>query len=468
MTGKMVSQMEKGMVEEEEEEKFEDAPPSFEVGKGEWYYVGFHLSTAVAGPALLSLPYAMAELGWVAGLAALLSLYCLTLYTASLSASLHEWDGRRHVRYRDLVESILGEGVANYIVWPCQWAYLMGSNVSVFIQSGLSLQAINQIYYPGSTEITLSGFIFYVLILVVILAQLPTIHSLRLINGIAMISTYIYSFGSVALSIYQVETFPSCAITESPPGCIPQRIYGIQGAVTDRPWNVLTGLSIMVFIYGNTIIPEIQSTAKHPSVQTMYKAIGVLYTLLAFTYIPVAVVAYWAYGYGMVSSDQSNLPSYMAAIGSPYWPVVTINIVTVCSAVCGVQLCNVPVLEWSETWVYKNISGDGVWAWKRWLMRTLIRIAYNGSLAFVAAALPFLGDFLSLIGALAITPVDLVIPITMYLVVRRPGNRVFWANVFLAGLCIIVGITGVVASIRGIIESLGEDELFANLGLAST
>ncbi len=44
---------------------------------------------------------------------------------------------------------------------------------------------------------------------------------------------------------------------------------------------------------GNTIIPEIQATAKPPSAQTMYRAIGVLYTLLAVAYIPISIAGYW-------------------------------------------------------------------------------------------------------------------------------------------------------------------------------
>ena len=47
---------------------------------------------------------------------------------------------------------------------------------------------------------------------------------------------------------------------------------------------------------GSTLIPEIQATAKEPAARTMYGGFGVLYTLIAFTYLPVTVTGYWAYG----------------------------------------------------------------------------------------------------------------------------------------------------------------------------
>lgn len=46
----------------------------------------------------------------------------------------------------------------------------------------------------------------------------------------------------------------------------------------------------------NTLIPELQATAKPPSIVTMKKAIWMLYGQLTLTYLPSAFIGYAAYG----------------------------------------------------------------------------------------------------------------------------------------------------------------------------
>ena len=50
-----------------------------------------------------------------------------------------------------------------------------------------------------------------------------------------------------------------------------------------------TALTAVAQLLFSTIIPEIQATAKPDTVKTMNKAIWLLYTQLALTYIPAAV-----------------------------------------------------------------------------------------------------------------------------------------------------------------------------------
>lgn len=52
------------------------------------------MCTAVAGPALLGLPFAMSLLGWPAGILVLVLGYVVTLYNSYLIAKLHETGGK--------------------------------------------------------------------------------------------------------------------------------------------------------------------------------------------------------------------------------------------------------------------------------------------------------------------------------------------------------------------------------------
>ena len=59
------------------------------------------------------LPFAVAHLGWVAGVFFLALAGLVTWYTSLLLASLDRHDGHRHVRYCDLARSICGGGAVH-------------------------------------------------------------------------------------------------------------------------------------------------------------------------------------------------------------------------------------------------------------------------------------------------------------------------------------------------------------------
>jgi amino acid permease len=49
-----------------------------------------HILTVFLGPGILSMPYIMSRLGWVASLTALLLFFCVTLWTSSMLAEVYE------------------------------------------------------------------------------------------------------------------------------------------------------------------------------------------------------------------------------------------------------------------------------------------------------------------------------------------------------------------------------------------
>ena len=73
---------------------------------------------------------------------------------------------------------------------------------------------------------------------------------------------------------------------------------------------------VYVCVCRNTIIPEIQATAKAPSVVTMNKAIYLLYAQLAVTYIPAAFIGYACFGTS--PHQDSGLISVCAYVGDAH------------------------------------------------------------------------------------------------------------------------------------------------------
>lgn len=78
---------------------------------GSWFHCGYHLTTSIVAPALLSLPFAMGFLGWGSGVLCLLVAAVVTFYSYNLLSLVlehHAMLGRRHLRFRDMANDILG------------------------------------------------------------------------------------------------------------------------------------------------------------------------------------------------------------------------------------------------------------------------------------------------------------------------------------------------------------------------
>ncbi len=78
---------------------------------GTWLHAGYHLTTAIAAPSLLSLPYAFSFLGWAPGLLAiticgLVSSYAYCLLSQVLDDCASK--GHRFYRFRELSQFVIG------------------------------------------------------------------------------------------------------------------------------------------------------------------------------------------------------------------------------------------------------------------------------------------------------------------------------------------------------------------------
>lgn len=85
--------------------------------EGSWVHCGYHLTTSIVAPALLSLPFAFATLGWAAGVACLTVGALVTFYSYNLLSLVlehHAALGNRHLRFRDMADDVLGELLAGH------------------------------------------------------------------------------------------------------------------------------------------------------------------------------------------------------------------------------------------------------------------------------------------------------------------------------------------------------------------
>lgn len=102
-----------------------------------------HIITAVIGSGVLSLGWAMAQLGWIAGPLTLFLFAIVTYYTSSLLADCYRTSdpvyGKRNYTYMDAVKSNL-DATKYWLCGFCQYSNLFGTAVGYTITASISAQ----------------------------------------------------------------------------------------------------------------------------------------------------------------------------------------------------------------------------------------------------------------------------------------------------------------------------------------
>ncbi|KAJ0083364.1 hypothetical protein Patl1_30503 [Pistacia atlantica] len=420
--------------------------------KGSWIHCGYHLTTSIVAPALLSLPYAFTFLGWTAGTLCLVIGALVTFYSYNLISLVlehHAHLGHRHLRFRDMAYDILGPNWGRYFVGPIQFMVCYGAVVACTLLGGQCIKAIYLLVEPNGI-IKLYEFVIIFGCLMLILAQIPSFHSLRHINLISLALCLAYSACATAGSIYivppkgQVKTIPLLEIVR----------VEFLGCSMPSPSIATT--------FGNGIIPEIQATIAPPVKGKMFKGLCVCYAVVTVTFFSVAISGYWAFG----NQSEGLILSNFLDDGKPLvpkWFIFMTNMFTI------LQLSAVGVVYLQPTnEVLEQTFADP--KSKEFSPRNVIPRVIARSLSVIisttiAAMLPFFGDINSVIGAFGFMPLDFVLPVVFFNLTFKPSKRspIFWLNVTIAVVFSTLGLIAAIAAVRQISLDAKTYKLFANV-----
>ncbi|KAH7561176.1 hypothetical protein JRO89_XS10G0185200 [Xanthoceras sorbifolium] len=403
--------------------------------KGSWLHSGYHLTTSIVAPALLSLPYAFTFLGWAGGIVCLVIGALVTFYSYNLISLVlehHAKLGHRHLRFRDMANEILGPKWGRYYVGPIQFMVCYGAVVACTLLGGQCMK----VQYHYTTPCNFSN---------------PIFHSLRHINLISMVLCLAYSACATAGSIH---------IGSSSKG--PKKDYSLNGNTESSVFGMFNAIAIIATTYGNGIIPEIQATIAPPVKGKMFKGLCVCYAVVTVTFFSVAISGYWAFGN---QADGLILTNFLDD-GKPLvpkWFIFMTNIFTI------LQLSAVGVVYLQPTnEVLERTLGDPMS--KEFSLRNVIPRVISRSLSVViattiAAMLPFFGDVNAVIGAFGFMPLDFVLPVVFFNITFKPSKRslVFWLNVIIAVVFSTLGVIAAVAAVRQISLDAKTYRLFANV-----
>lgn len=421
--------------------------------RGSWWHCGYHLTTSIVAPALLSLPFALSLLGWVAGvfcltMAALVTFYSYNLLSVVLEHHAHL--GQRQLRFRDMARDILGPGWGRVFVGPIQFGLCYGAVIACILLGGQSLKFVYLLSRPNGT-MQLYQFVIISGVLMLVLVQIPSFHSLRHINLVSLVLCLFYSASATAGSIYIGHSKTA-----------PVNNYSVHGSGEHRLFGALNAISIIATTYGNGIIPEIQATIAPPVKGKMFKGLCVCYAVVLTTFFSVAISGYWAFGNQAKGTVVTNFMVDEKAL-LPSWILLMTN-VFIFLQVSAVSLV---YLQPTNEVLEQKFADPKI---DQFSVRNIVpRLAFRSLSVVIATTLaamfPFFGDINAVLGAFGCIPLDFILPMIFYNVTFKPSKQslIFWGNTLLAIIFSILGALGAISSIRQIILDANTYSFFANI-----
>ncbi|CAN8317401.1 unnamed protein product [Cochlearia groenlandica] len=383
----------------------------------------------------------MVPLGWIGGVVGLFLSTAISLYANTLIAKLHEFGGRRHIRYRDLTEFIYGQK-AYLVTWGLQYFNLFMVNCGFIILSGSALKAVYVLFRDDQTIKLPHCIVIMGITCVVFAIGIPNLSALGFWLAVSTILSLFYIVVAIVLSIRDGVRAPS-------------RDYEIQGSSLSKLFTITGATANLVFAFNPGMIPEFQATVRQPVVKNMMKALYFLFTAGLLPMYAVTLIGYWAYG----SSTSTYL---LNNVNGPLWVKALANISAILQSVIVFHIIASPTYEYMDTRF--GIKGNPL-AIKNLMFRIIARGGYISVTTLLSALLPFLGDFMSLTGAVSIFPLSFILANHMYY--KAKNNKLsnmqklwHWLNIVFFGL---MSVAAAIAAVRLIVVDSKNFHVFADL-----
>ncbi|XP_073124165.1 lysine histidine transporter 1-like isoform X1 [Henckelia pumila] len=371
-----------------EEEKAIDAwLPITSSRNAKWWYSAFHNVTAMVGAGVLSLPYAMSQLGWGPGVAVMVISWIITLYTLWQMVEMHEMvPGKRFDRYHELGQHAFGEKLGLWIVVPQQLVVEIGVDIVYMVTGGRSLKKFHDLVacQDKCKQIKLTYFIMIFASVHFVLSHLPNFNSISGVSLAAAVMSLSYSTIAWGASVDK--------------GVTPDVQYGYRSTTTaGKVFGFFGALGDVAFAYaGHNVVLEIQatipSTPEKPSKIPMWRGVIVAYIVVALCYFPVAFIGFWMFG----NTVDDNI---LITLNKPIWLIAMANMFVVIHVIGSYQIYAMPVFDMMETVLVKKLRFKPTW-----YLRFFTRNVYVAFTMFVGMTFPFFGGLLGFFGGFAFAP----------------------------------------------------------------
>ncbi|KAL6505483.1 Lysine histidine transporter 1 [Orobanche hederae] len=401
-----------------------------------WWYSTFHNVTAMVGAGVLSLPFAMSNMGWGPGVTLMVLSWIITLYTLWQMVEMHEMvPGKRFDRYHELGQYAFGEKLGLYIVVPQQILVDVSTCIIYMVTGGKSLRKFYETVCPSCKDVKLTYFILAFASVHFGLSHLPSFNSISAVSLAAAVMSLIYSTVAWTASLGK--------------GVKPDVSYGPRGSSRSaNTLNFFNAMGDIAFAYaGHNVVLEIQatipSTPDKPSKKPMWKGVIFAYIIVAICYLPVAFIGYYIFG----NSVDDNI---LLSLEKPPGLIAAANMFVLVHVIGSYQVYAMPVFDMLETFLVKKMEFQPT-KMLRFTTRTLF-VAFT---MLVGMTFPFFGGLLGFFGGFALAPTTYFLPCIIWLIVRKPRRFSFswWINWIFIVLGVILMTLAPIGGLRNIILS---------------
>ncbi|XP_042515338.1 amino acid permease 3-like [Macadamia integrifolia] len=428
-----------------------------------------HIITAVIGSGVLSLAWAIAQLGWIAGPAVMFLFSFVIYYTSSLLSDCYRSgdpdSGKRNYTYMEAVQSNLG-GFKVKICGLIQYLNLFGVAIGYTIAASISMKAIKRsdCFHENKRKspclMSSNPYMIMFGIVEILFSQIPDFDQIWWLSIVAAVMSFTYSTIGLGLGIAQVvET-----------GKFMGSLTGISiGAVTEtqKIWRSFQALGDIAFAYSYSIILiEIQDTIKSPpsEAKTMKKATFLSVAVTTLFYMLCGCMGYAAFGDAAPGNLLTGFGFY-----NPYWLLDIANAAIVIHLVGAYQVYCQPLFAFIEKWavnkwpqsefITKDIKVPTIPGFKPFnlnLFRLVWRTLFVIATTVVSMLLPFFNDIVGILGAFGFWPLTVYFPIEMYVAQKQiPKWSSRWICLqVLSFACLIISIAAASGSIAGVVLDL--------------
>ncbi|KAL5075681.1 hypothetical protein RYX36_014665 [Vicia faba] len=435
-----------------------------------------HVITAVIGSGVLSLAWAIAQLGWIAGPIVMFLFAWVTYYTSVLLCECYRngdpVNGKRNYTYMEVVHSNLDSDFVNKnikIPIPGLNRYKLNLFRLVWRTVFVIVATLVSMLLPFFNDIVgllgAIGFwpltVYFPVEMYIVQKKIPKWSSkwicLQLLSGACFIITIAATIGSIAGITLDLKNKKFAGT-----------ITGINDVTkAQKTWGSLQALGDIAFAYSfSMILIEIQDTIKAPppsESKTMKKATLISVIVTTFFYMLCGCFGYAAFG----NSSPGNL---LTGFGfyNPFWLLDIANAAIVIHLIGAYQVYCQPLFAFVENYtakrfpdsdfVNKNIKIPipGLDRYKLNLFRLIWRTVYVILTTLISMLLPFFNDIVGLLGAIGFWPLTVYFPVEMYIIQKKiPKWSTKWICLqLLSGACLIITIAATIGSIAGLILDL--------------
>ncbi|KAI7981172.1 Amino acid permease 6 [Camellia lanceoleosa] len=428
-----------------------------------------HIITAVIGSGVLSLAWAIAQLGWVAGPAVLMAFSFITYFTSTLLADCYRSPdpvtGTRNYTYMDVVRAHLG-GIQVKLCGIAQYGNLIGIAIGYTITASISMVAVNRSNcfhkYGHHVKCSTSNNPFMIIfaIIQIILSQIPNFHKLSWLSILAAVMSFTYSSIGVGLSLAKVAGGAHARTS------LTGVTVGVDVSASEKVWRSFQAIGDIAFAYAySTVLIEIQDTLKSqpPENRVMKKASLVGVSTTTLFYASCGCLGYAAFG--------NNAPgNFLTGFGfyEPFWLIDFANVCIAVHLIGAYQVFCQPIFAFVESRCHKRwpdrefITSEYAVKIPFWgayyinLFRLVWRTTYVILTAVLAMIFPFFNDFLGLIGAASFYPLTVYFPIEMHIAQSKIPRFSFtwiWLKI-LSWACLVISLVAAIGSIQGLAVAL--------------